>query len=281
MLNIPDCSLPNYSTPTETLSHLPASIESGKEHIDETNNERYMQPLVEYSINATAVYSITGNECPLTDLRRVVIRVLPRSQSWHELDTWYEKCQRKATSTAKISRFGGCLGSITISTEACMPIILDVSLPKSPANIQFKGVLQSSQTSRKEKFPRSMRCHVQSHIIKTTYFSTKHMREIPVDICPTHSSPIQMHTENTQSLIPCSKFDLVMKDSTVFIPVMPPGDWCGEANILVFPPLDDVPSFVSSFAARTYQYVIEFSFPEFRHKPLKLNLPIKTYYGGC
>lgn len=123
-----------------------------------------------------------------------------------------------------------------------------------------------------------MRCHIQYHMIKTTYFSTKHMQELTVDLGPSHSSPIQKHTEKAPCPIPFPNFDLIMKDCSLSTPGIPTGDWCGVANTLVFPPMDSAPSFLSPFAARTYQCVLKITFPDIRHKSLKLNILINLLW---
>lgn len=192
---IPDHQLPPHGervSASAAFLQLPPSMRGGSEFVDNSNSKVYMQPLVQYTLQANLIahrYS-SHSALPLKLDSTIEIQICPRSgcQPPTAVDDFPGEFQ--LTSARRIRQhplWGRTLGEMTITTTEPPPVVIGTNNATSQATSQCKItlVLKSRNPTNAAIPPLGLlRGIIRAQLHIKTYYSTLTFQQVPQRLPP-------------------------------------------------------------------------------------------------
>lgn len=261
------------------LSMLPPTFESGEASIDRQGN-RCMQPLIQYTICATAVFRNRPGAQLLKCQTSRDISFTPWIDACPPLsvDDFPGEFQMTATKELRRRLLRTHLGRITLSScePQPLPMFSDGSTGRTQGMLRIRATLCSEQAYKGRLPPPRWSCEVHLDLVRHVYSSTMPMKEVASTRLMRSNKYLRLRNETVHSeswkVDPLCWDQRNMPQSTVL------ASFEATVPFAIQPKSKLVPTFASPLSNVRYSIKVELRFSEVAHAPLVVEVPLQVYY---
>ncbi|KAL3455022.1 hypothetical protein BJX64DRAFT_295459 [Aspergillus heterothallicus] len=269
---------------------LPPSMSEGRQFIDPVKHKLYMQPLILYTIKAQVLYRKRKDAD--TQLSTVTaereVDLFPRTGFYPPCAVEDFPDDFRFTATAAMKRFPWprALGIMEVSAVEPDPVLLPDSREPSALSsctLSLSFTFDPARPDVQSRYFTMLRCHVECELRSKTYTALRPMEKVPDKQALSSDKRIYLRSGVTQ----LQGQDLLLNEwhrasggrESEKESEAPPSGLSRLASSLNMPipiPGDLTPEFLHRYSARLYALVIRVRFPDFSHKPFKLEVPLQV-----
>ncbi|KXT13367.1 hypothetical protein AC579_2941 [Pseudocercospora musae] len=261
------------------LSMLPPTFENGEASVDR-QGKRCMQPLIQYTIRATAVFRNRPKAQLLKCQASRDILFTPWTDACPPLsvDDFPGEFQMTTTQDVRRRLLRTHLGRITLSScePQPLPMFSDGSIGRTQGMLQIRATLCSEQPYKSRLPPPRWSCEVHLDLVRHVHSSTMPMKEVASTRLMRLNKYLRLRNETVHSeswkVDPLWWNQRNMRQSTALASF--------EATIpfAIRPQSKLVPTFASPLSSVRYSIRVQLRFSEIAHAPLFVEVPLQVYY---